>query len=170
MFGELSLIYYFYTKFTINLSSYWHTSGTYSKYDFSLQNKNIEVKTSNSVNDVLIKHSQLFNGDSNYLAVPVVENNNSGTSLKKLEEKLKEIDVIASDFNFIVNLEIERSRIDMVEYSNRKFKLLDINIYDCNKINPFETLPENISSMEYRIDLLGCDKIENKYIKYFFNL
>ncbi|MCI6798449.1 MAG: PD-(D/E)XK motif protein [Spirochaetia bacterium] len=170
LFGELSLIYYFYTKFSINLSSYWHTSGTYSKYDFSLKNKNIEVKTSNSVNNVLIKHSQLFNNDSNYLAISIVENNNSGISLKELEEKLKDIDIIASDFNFIVTLEKEKSRLDTADYSNKKLKLLDINIYDCNIINPFNTLPENISDIEYRIDLLSYAKIKNEDIKYLLDL
>lgn len=69
---------------------------------------------------MLIKHSQLFNNDSNYLAISIVENNNSGISLKELEEKLKDIDIIASDFNFIVTLEKEKSRLDTADYSNKK--------------------------------------------------
>ena len=165
LFGELSLIYYFYTEFSLNLASYWHTSGSYSKYDFSINKRNIEVKTSNSLKNVLIKHSQLFNGDQNYLAVSVVENNNAGISLKELEVKLKEIDEIASDFNFVVNLETEKSRIDVSDYSNKKLKLISIDIFDSNNINPFDVLPENVSDVEYRIDLLGCERINNEDVK-----
>lgn len=170
LFGELSLIYYFYTEFSLNLASYWHTSGSYSKYDFSINKRNIEVKTSNSLKNVLIKHSQLLNGDQNYLAVSVVENNNAGISLKELEVKLKEINEIASDFNFVVNLETEKSRIDVSDYSNKKLKLIGINLFDCNKVNPFEILPENVSDLEYRIDLSGCDRINNVEVKHFLEI
>lgn len=170
LFGELSLIYYFYTEFSLNLASYWHTSGSYSKYDFSINKRNIEVKTSNSLKNVLIKHSQLFNGDQNYLAVSVIENNNAGITLKELEEKLKEIDEIASDFNFMVNFETEKSRIDVSDYSNKKLKLISVNMFDCNNINPFEVLPENVSDVEYRIDLLGCDRINNEDVKHLLEI
>ncbi len=170
LFGELSLIYYFYTEFSLNLASYWHTSGSYSKYDFSINKRNIEVKTSNSLKNVLIKHSQLFNGDQNYIAVSVVENNNAGISLKELELKLKEIDEIASDFNFVVNLETEKSRMDVSDYSNKKLKLISIDIFDSNNINPFDVLPGNVSDVEYRIDLLGCDKIKNEDVKHLLKI
>lgn len=165
LFGELSLIYYFYTEFNINLAPYWHTSGIYSKYDFCINQKNMEVKTSNSLEYVLIKHSQIFNDDQNYLVILLVETNNSGLTLNELEEKIKVIDSISSNFNFVLNLEMEKARIDKSDYSNKRLKLLSINTYDCKKINPFLTLPENVFDMEYRLYLLDCEKIENDMLK-----
>lgn len=165
LFGELSLIYYFYTNFKINLVPYWHTSGSYSKYDFSVNGTNIEVKTSNSLKEVQLKHFQIFNDDQNFLAISLVENNNSGVSLKELEEKLKKIDEVSSDFNFIINLETEKARLDKSDFTNKKLKLLGIKIYDCKKINPFNEIPENITNMEYRMDLLNCESIDNEIIK-----
>lgn len=159
LFGELSVIYFFYTEYNLNLAPYWHSSGSYSKYDFSLKNKNIEVKTSSSLKNISIKHSQIFNDDQNYLAITIVENNNSGISLKDLESKLRSINTINSDFNFIMNLEIEKARIKTVDFAERKFKLLDINIYDCNKINPVFQISDCISNLEYKMDLLAFEKI-----------
>ncbi|MBQ7882520.1 MAG: PD-(D/E)XK motif protein [Treponema sp.] len=158
LFGELSVIYYLLKEYNLNIASYWHTAGTYSKYDFSINKKNIEVKTSNSEKNVLIKHSQIFNDDENYLAVSIVENNNSGITLMELEEKLKEFDSIAKDFNFLLNLETEKVKLVTSDYINKKLKLLDINIYDCKNINPFNRIPDNISDVEYRIDLINSKK------------
>lgn len=169
LFGELSIIYYFYAKYNINLVPYWHTSGIYSKYDFSFNQKNIEVKTANSIKNVYIKHSQIFNKEQNYLAVALVENNNSGISLKDLEEKLLAIDTIGSNFNFLLSLEAEKARIDISDFSNKKLKLIDVNVYDCEKINPFIKIPENISDIEYRIDLVNYDQIANERIKKFLD-
>lgn len=158
LFGELSLIYYFLKEYNLNLASYWHISGTYSKYDFSANKMNIEVKTSSSEKDVLIKHSQVFNDDENYLAVSIVENNNSGMTLMELEERLKEFDSIAKDFNFLLNLETEKVKLVTSDYINKKLKLLDINLYDCKNINPFNKIPDNISNLEYRINLSNSQK------------
>jgi len=165
LFGELSIIYYFYTEYNLNLAPYWHTAGSYSKYDFSINKTNIEVKTSNSLKNVFLKHSQIFNDDQNYLALVIVENNNAGISLKDLETKLRNIDSISSDFNFIMNLELEKSRLKSAEYSNKKFKLLNINLYDCKKINPFLQIPECISNLEYKMDLLCFEKINLADVK-----
>ena len=165
LFGELSIIYYFYTEYNLNLAPYWHTAGSYSKYDFSINKINIEVKTSNSLKNVLLKHSQIFNDEKNYLALVVVENNNAGITLKDLETKLRDINSISTDFNFIMNLEIEKSRLKAAEYSNKKFKLLNINLYDCKKINPFLQIPECVSNLEYKMDLLCFEKINLLDIK-----
>lgn len=159
LFGELSIIYYFYTEFNLNLAPYWHTSGSYSKYDFSIRRLNMEVKTSSSLKNISIKHSQIFNDDQNYLAIAIVENNNSGITLKDLELKLRSINTINTDFNFIMNLEVEKVRIKTVDYAERKFKLLDINIYDCNKINPVLQISDSISNLEYKMDLIAFEKI-----------
>ena len=65
----------------------------------------------------------------------------------------------------MVNFETEKSRIDVSDYSNKKLKLISVNMFDCNNINPFKVLPENVSDVEYRIDLLGCDRINNEDVK-----
>lgn len=158
LFGELSVIYDFYKKYNINLAPYWHTEGIYSKYDFSNGNKNFEVKTSSSLKDILIKHSQIFNDDENYLIVALVENNNSGISLKELEKNLLNIESINADFDFIVNLESEKLRISASDYLNKKLKLISVDIFDCKTINPLTNIPKNISEIEYRIDLTGREE------------
>lgn len=165
LFGELSVINYAYKNFNINLASFWHTASTYSKYDFVMDKINIEVKTSNSLKEVLLKHSQIFNEDNNVLAIAIVENNNSGITLEELIDLLSSYEEIKTNFNFLMNLEIEKQKTSLLDFKTKKLKLIDNIFFDCKNINPFKKLPSNVSNLEYRIDLLLTEKLDNEEIK-----
>src|SRR5699024_7007357 len=76
LFGELSFLKYLCETFSLDLSDRWHSGGEFDKYEISLKNKNIEIKTTSTPDEnVIIKHSQLFNTDQNYLVVVCIEKN-----------------------------------------------------------------------------------------------
>ena len=128
----------------VDLSEHWHTAGSADKYDISLETCNIEIKTTISDNAlVTIKHSQLFNLDRNFLVTVFIEENNSGLTLNKL---IREMQNHSSHF----------------KTSNCAFILKSISIYDAEMINPFKTLPDNVSSITYKLDLLDALTIELK--------
>lgn len=99
LFGELFFLKNCFLK-GVNLATFWHKKGVNSKYDFSLKNFNIEIKTSVKENTVfMIKHNQLFNKEENYIGlVSIKESGNSGISLKEL------VNYFQKDKNFSGNL------------------------------------------------------------------
>lgn len=154
LFAELSLIKHVYLKKKYDLSSAWHKTGSFDKYDFVLDNFNLEVKSTSTENtDVTIKHAQLFNDDNNYLVKITIEPNNSGYSLNSLVDELKSSEDYCNNYNFIVNVEKELRRVSPVDAENLKFSVLNIDIYNADDINPLKSIPDNIYGIEYKLDL-----------------
>jgi hypothetical protein len=68
LYGELSIIKNIYDTYKVDISPFWHLNGSSSKYDFSLKNFNLEIKTTSSKNKMIdIKHYQIFNNENNIL-------------------------------------------------------------------------------------------------------
>lgn len=163
LFGELTFLKYISQVIGVDLSEHWHTSGSADKYDISLETCNIEIKTTISDNAlVTIKHSQLFNWDRNFLVTVFIEENNSGLTLNKLIREMQNHSSHFKTYNFALNVEREKKRISPVDAETKKFILKSISIYDAEMINPFKTLPDNVSSITYKLDLLDALTIELK--------
>ena len=152
-YGELSFIKMMYEK-GFNISSYWHKKGAYSKYDFSLEGINIEIKTSEKDNTIFkIKHNQLFNNDPNYVGLVVIkESGDNGISLKELVDFFKTEKVFSNNLLFQIALANELSKnIDKDAYE-KKFICTDIFCFNAKDVDTIRDIPFCISNVEYDYD------------------
>lgn len=157
LFGELSIIKFFYENCKKDLSRYWHTTGSSSKLDFVSPRVNIEVKTTKSEQLMFtINHEQLFdNPNDTYLAAVLISENNSGITLNELIEDLLQDLNYCNDLSFSVKLETERRRVSPNEANSKRFILKNIKLYNSKEICPFTNIPETISELTYKINLSG---------------
>ena len=155
LFGELSVINYFFRNFKEDLSKYWHTEGTRSKLDFVSPHINIEVKTTPTEQFIFqIKHDQIFsNTKETYLAAVSISEDNTGETLNELVAKMLESPDYCNGFNFAINLEAERRRVSPNDAINKRFVLKGIKLYKVDNICPFYKVPETISDLSYKFDL-----------------
>ena len=161
LFGELSLIKFVFEKTGKDISSKWHKTGSSGKYDFVLDGFNLEVKSTISIDkEVEIKHAQIFNTNNNYLAVVLIEKDNSGTSTNQLIRELLYSKDYCNNYEFSVNIEKERKRISPTDSENVLFSVKEIALYCAKDINPFSVLPNNISSLSYKLDLSDANEID----------
>lgn len=167
LFGELSVIKYIYEQTGRDISSFWHKTGSNGKYDFVLNNFNVEVKSS-AVNDdeVKIKHDQIFNNDNNYLAVVSLEKSNAGMSTSGLMHELLSDSNYCNNYDFFVNVEKERRRISPTDAENIFFNVKNIVFYSSKDINPFLSLPKEVHELSYKLDLFGLDIVEIKMLDF----
>ncbi len=135
------------------VSRSWQLAGDNSKYDFAFCAGNIEVKTTSSQRKkVLIKHDQLFNDDLNRLAVVVLEKTPNGETLEGLANRLHGYDDCFTDFRSQAVLAGQLLRVD--EKSLRvRYLVREIRCYTTEEINCFETIPDRIFDLNYRLDL-----------------
>ena len=162
LYGELKFLEIAKKEYSVDLSSAWHVSGTFSRMDFSFADYGIEVKTTIMENCVAIKHEQLFNERENYLVTVVCEDYDSGECLKVLERKM--ITMFPS-FSFAVKLKKEMQRIKPYEIENAKFLLKEIHVYKAKKINPFTNIPDSINSLKYEFDLTAEPELAKEEIR-----
>lgn len=156
LYGELSFIKYLCETTSLDLSDRWHCSGSFDKYEIALETKNIEIKTTAAIDEeVTIKHMQLFNSDQNYLVVICVEENNSGKTLNQLISSMRKDPVHYNSYNFALNVEREKKRVSPVDAESKKFSVKSIEIYDAREINPFSEIPESVTNLTYKLDLVG---------------
>ncbi len=154
LFGELAVIKYIYKQTEVDVSSEWHKTGSKGKYDFVLSNCNLEVKSSVSEDKTVeVKHSQIFNNDNNYLIVVLIEKNNAGISINQLMQELLTAPDYCNNFSFAINLEKERKRISSNDAENSLLSVKEISVFHADCINPFMTVPDDVSSLSYRLDL-----------------
>ena len=152
-YGELAFIKIMCEK-GFNISSYWHKKGVYSKYDFSLEKINIEIKTSEKDNTIFkIKHNQLFNSEPNYIGlVSIKESGDNGTSLKELVDYFKNEKVFSDNLLFQIALANElKKNIDKDAYE-KKFICTDIYCFDAKEIDTIKNIPFCISEVNYDYD------------------
>lgn len=158
LFGELSVIKYLYERSGIDISGDWHKTGSNGKYDFVFKGYNLEVKSTTSEEGIIeIKHLQLFNSDKNYLAVVLLEKNNAGISTNQLIQRLLSAQGYCNNYNFAINIEKEKKRISPSDAENMLFSVRTINFYDSATINPIPLIPDEISSLSYKLDLSEKD-------------
>lgn len=156
LMGELLFIEHIFNEYRIDISSFWHTEGSYSQMDFVSPTVNFEVKTTSS--DSLrftIKHNQLF-GDPEYtyLIAVSLEESNAGRSLENVILSLQENPNCCNSMQFSVNIEREKRRISPHELRSKKFILRRICAYSAASINPFSSIPDCVEDMSYKLDLL----------------
>ena len=157
---------------SIDLSDCWHKGGSKDKYDITLETKNVEIKTIASIDEeVTIKHSQLFNADQNYLVVVHVEESSAGETLNQLIYSMQNNPILYNNYNFVLNVEREKKRVSPVDADNKHFIVKSIVIYDANEINPFEEIPENVSQLTYKLNLIDKNNLpQSEWIKEFHNV
>ena len=163
LFGELAFLKYIFYLTGRDISTYWHASGSSDKYDVSIRETNIEIKTSRSSDNlVTIKHSQLFNSDRNYLAKVTLEESPAGRTLNQLIADLRGLEGAFCGFDFALNIEKEKRRVSPVEAGLKKYKVRNISLYDAKEINPLPELPTTVSDLVYKLDVDGKSSIEAK--------
>lgn len=156
VFGELTVIKHLFQSYRFDISPYWHLDGPYSKYDFSLPNKNsLEVKASSKGDKAIsIKHTQLFPSFNRVVLASVqIQEDNSGYSLNELIEDLRSAQDYCNSLQFEISLQKELKRVAPDEAQNRRFCVHSVHYYEGESINPFPILPENVDGIEYKLDL-----------------
>lgn len=168
-YGELVLMRYIFNETGKDISSYWHNGDSCDKYDFSLAGFNVEVKTTSSFDeDVTIKHDQIFNMDKNYLAVVIVEENKQGNSLGELLDEMISSKSYCNNYNFYLNAEKEKKRVSPIELDNKKFVVKEIVICDCKKNNPFAEIPDSVSGLTYKLNVMELVSMSKNEVKEIF--
>lgn len=169
LFGELSFLKHMASKHNVDLSLHWHKGGSRDKYEISLEDINIEIKTTAAIDEeVTIKHTQLFNADQNYLVVVCVEETAAGQTLNHLISSMLFDQTHFKNYNFALNIEREKRRVSPVEANRKTFSVKVINLYDATIINPFDSIPGCVSQLTYKLDLVEKECVpENQWSELF---
>lgn len=168
--GELLVIRNLFQIYQVDISPFWHLDGPNSKYDYSLPNKNaIEVKASSRGDKAIsIKHSQLFSSlDRVVLASVHIFEDNSGFTLNELIDDLRSAPDYCKSLQFEISLQKELKRVSPDEAQNKRFCVHSIHYYNNGEINPFPTLSENVSGLEYKLDLTESSEMSEESLELF---
>lgn len=169
LWGELFFMKKISELYGLDISNYWQTGGTYSKYDFTLPNCNIDSKTTKNNRIFEIKHEQLFAApDDNYLCALTLVDDNSGLSLNDLICELHSNPSICNTLHFELTLERERRKVSPKEAAELRFSVKDWGVYKAAQINVFEYVPEEILKLTYNLDLSCKEKKKNAELKNLF--
>lgn len=162
--GELSVISYVYHHFRVDISPYWHLGGAYAKYDFSIPGRlAIEVKSSSKGDkEVSIKHSQLFTDAASVcVAVVHVSEDSTGNSLEEILQSIRNTEGLCNNLQFELSLQKELKRVSHDQMRIKRFIISSIRFFDNRSINPFPIVPDNISSLEYDLDLSELPSLDD---------
>ncbi len=170
-FGELTFLKHMASRHNVDLSPHWHKGGSHDKYEISLEDVNIEIKTTAAIDEeVTIKHAQLFNMDQNYLAVVCVEETAAGQTLNQLISSMLSDQIHFNNYNFALNIEREKKRVSPVEANSKTFSVKVINLYDATNINPFDDIPDCVSQLTYKLDLIEQECIPDDQLGELFSV
>lgn len=158
LYGELALIDAVRKSETdVDITRYWQLAGEESKYDFSFEAGNIEVKSASAQKlSVHIKHAQLFNEDANQLAVVLLERTSNGETLEQLAARLTNSENCFADFRSQVELAKQLLRVDEKGLKTA-YLVRDIRCYPVRTIDFFKGVPDRICDLSYRLDLVDFD-------------
>jgi hypothetical protein len=151
LYGELSFIYAAW-KLGIDISVYWHLNGVFSKYDFSSKKVNVEVKTSTSdSNTFLIKHSQIFNGSNNVVALVSLRDEEAmGRSLKDIVAFFQNTAPFCDNVAFQISLRKELMKKIGNEVFEKRFSVSGIYGFKSDWLQTIANIPECISDISYK--------------------
>lgn len=153
LYGELKVIQLAAEK-NVNLAKSWHKNGSYSRFDFSCNGTNLEVKTTVADDlSVTIKHKQLFEISECFLSVVNCDESEDGETLKELIVAIYKNSIITNDIEFNINLAKELKRISYQDYTNLRLKLQWMKVFNAAEINPFPVVPDNVESLTYKLDI-----------------
>lgn len=160
LFGELKLMQFAREKSNIDLSFAWHRNGTYSRYDFSSSGLCLEVKTTSVEEDIVtIKHKQIFVDFPCYLAVITCGQYDSGQTINELILDMQKEKGYFDSINFSINLAKELRRISPNDAQNLRFEVVKIRLFSAPEINPFEEIPDNVTSLTYKLELSDFESL-----------
>ena len=153
LYGELKFMQYAKQCTGNDISNSWHKSGSYSQYDFSNGELSIEIKATLSDNtEVTIKHSQIFGEHPCILVVINCEQYQNGETIEEVISSMFQDDTAFNNMNFSINLAKELKRVSIKDVKESRFGLREINFFNAEDINPFQTLPDAVSRLNYRLD------------------
>lgn len=151
--GELYLIKYLFTNYKINIADAYHLAGSNSKFDFSFDNFNIEVKATSKIEKIfLLKHSQIFNNQHNYVCVINFIETGTDLTINKLLDYFNNEDIFKNNLRFQTAVLTEIKKIKNPNELDKGFSLQEISFYDKNNISSLQNIPTNISDIEYNYD------------------
>jgi hypothetical protein len=116
LYGELKFMQYAKERTKIDISTFWHKSGSYSQYDFSNGESNIEIKTTMSDNsEVTIKHQQIFGDHPCTLVAINCEQYENGETIAEVIAAMYADSDAFNGMNFSINLAKELKRVSIVD-------------------------------------------------------
>lgn len=154
LYGELKFMQYAKEQRNIDISNSWHRSGSYAQYDFSNGEKNLEIKTTLSDNStVTIKHQQIFGDHPCYLVVIDCMQYENGETIEEIINSMYADSLFFNGMNFSINLAKELKRVSIKDVKELRFSARKIQFFDSDYINPFSTVPEAVSKLNYSLDI-----------------
>lgn len=150
LFGELYFIYNCYVFLGKSVHKNWHTNETNDVSDFQFSDFQIEIKTSTSIDGKFkLKYDQLIRPNNCYLAlISVHRDTPEGKSLRELINDILKIELFANDIDFLIKIEIERSKINSWD-EETKFFVWRQNLYHINDLRLFSGVPSNITNIQF---------------------
>lgn len=154
LFGELYLIKAIFDKTKNDFTNGRHLSGTFSKYDFSFVDFNLEVKTSTeNTTNYIIKHAQLFNDSRNFIALVKIEKvDNGGCSLNELIHVMKNESPFAENARFQIMLQKELTKSLDIDALENRYVFKNAFFFENKKLETIKNIPLCITEIEYRYD------------------
>ena len=154
LFGELYLIKTIFDNYKVDFTSGWHLSGAFSIYDFSFAKFNLEIKTSTADStSYLIKHSQLFNENKNYIGLVRLEKvDKGGMCLNELIEIMKNESPFAENVRFQIALQKELKKSFDIDVLEDRYNYKTAYFFENNKLDTIKQIPLCITEIEYRYD------------------
>lgn len=138
----------------IDMSMFWHKSGSYSQYDFSNKKFSIEIKTTMSDNsEVTIKHQQIFGDHPCTLVVINCEQYESGETIEEVITAMCSESDAFNGMNFSINLAKELKRVSVADVKGLRFEVRQIQFFASEDINPFPFLPDTVRNLCYKFDI-----------------
>lgn len=154
LYGELKFMQYAKKRQDIDLSTYWHKNGSYSQYDFSNGKSSIEIKTIMSdSSEVTVKHQQIFGNHPCTLVVINCEQYENGETIEELIISMYSDPNAFNGINFSINLAKELKRVSIVDIKELRFEVRQIQFFASADINPFPTIPDAVSKLNYKLDI-----------------
>lgn len=165
LLGELFVIKELYERYNIDSSNSWHLVGTNSKYDMVFSGFNIEIKTTTkSESKFLLKHSQIFNNQNNFIAIVSLIETGEGWSVKKFYKYFNDTEPFSNNIKFQIALAKEINKIPNTPEYELGFALDSIEYYDVKEMPTITNIPGMISDLKYEYDFSYIDEIDFKTI------
>lgn len=158
--GELILIKEIYEKYEKDLSVGWHNTGNFSKFDFSFNKFNIEVKTTiKDEKKFLIKHSQLFNSQKIFVAIVSLIETGTNYTLNNLVDYFSQNTTFKNNIRFHIALAKELTKVKDPADLDRGFSLKGYTFIDKDILETIQNIPSKISNITYNYDFNGVQNI-----------
>lgn len=159
LLGELFVIKKVYEDYHHSLANNWHLTGSNSRFDFSFKKCNLEIKaTSKSESVFLLKHSQIFNNQNNFVGVCSLIETGEGESIESLFQYFKSIPEFSQNVKFQLALNDEIMKVNNLSDRRKSFVLDSFKIYSNKNMETLVDIPPMISKIEYEYDFSDIEE------------